>query len=72
MPQSSRGGAVDSHSGKEQRGVEEENDEREENNEGSIMAEDGSHTGKRLTTTPFQRQGYPDSECSVLWELDEW
>lgn len=36
------------------------------------MAEDGSHIGKRLTATPFQRQEYPDSECSVLWELDEW
>lgn len=47
--------------------------DREENNKGRIMAEDGSHTGKRLTPTPFQRLEYPDSEshCSGNWMNDK-
>lgn len=65
-------GTVDSHNKKGPRGVEEENDEQEETNEGRIVAEDGTHSGKKLAATPFQKLGYPDSECPVLWELDEW
>lgn len=54
MPQSSSEGTVDSHNKKGPRGVEEENDEQEETNEGRIMAEGGSHSGRGWQLLPFR------------------